>query len=233
VLFLDDDVMIDETFLSSVRRYVEHRPVASVVTFRVLGASTSQWSSLVKSTISLDRGPEIRNTDGTWLRLQDVWRYGAGAAMLVSRSVLKATGGFKDQLGAGRRNGGAEDGEFLWHASRHAAVEYRGDISVIHQDVSSLQEVARKLREYGRAIGHLGGTTKSTDGYRYVCGYCAHLMKAAARLEENEDLPERSLTRVRTAIAVAVAESLRVYASSVVLGHQAGILCEGCRRTAP
>jgi hypothetical protein len=228
VLFLDDDITVDETFLSDVRQYLTRRPIAGVVTFRVLNAPTCQWSSLIEATISLDRGPKIYHTGEMSLRLQDVWMYGAGAAMLVDRRILQVTGGFKDQLGAGRRNGGTEDTEFLWHASRHATVEYHGRITVLHENIPSFQNVARKMREYGRAIGHLGGTTRSVDGYRYVSGYCSHL-EAATRLDEILCLPTRSPIRTKIAVAVAVSETFQVYISSLVHSRQAGILCDECR----
>jgi len=228
VLFLDDDITVDETFLSDVRQYLTRRPIAGVVTFRVLDPPTCKWSSLIEATISLDRGSELYRTDEMSLRLQDVWMYGAGAAMLVNRSVLQATGGFKNQLGAGRKNGGTEDTEFLWHASRHSTVEYHGCITVLHENISNFQNVARKMREYGRAIGHLGGTAKSVDGYRYVSGYCSHL-EAATRLNEILCLPTRSLIRVKIAIAVAVSETLQVYMSSLVHSRQTSILSDECR----
>ncbi len=228
ILFLDDDVMINETFLIDVRQYLTQRSIASVVTFRVLSTSTSQWSSLVRATISLGRGSEIRRTGKMPLRLEDVWMYGVGTAMLVNRSALQATGGFKDQLGAGRRNGGTEDAEFLWHVSYHTSLEYHGRIVVLHKEVSSFHGVARKMCEYGRAIGHLGGITKSVEGYRYVTGYCRHL-KEATHLNEIVQFPARSLFRVRAVVTFAVLETLRVYGSSLVRGSRSRILCDQCR----
>lgn len=228
VLFLDDDIIVHETFLSEVRQYLTQRPIAGVVTFRILTPTTCQWSPLIEATISLDRGSEIYHTNGKPLRLQDVWRCGAGAAMLVNRRVLQATNGFKDQLGAGRENGGTEDTEFLWHASHHSTVEYHGRITVFHKNISNFQTVARKMREYGRAIGHLGGTAKSVDGYLYVSGYCSHL-EAATRLKEILCLPTRSLTRVTNAIAVAISETFQVYMSSFLHSSKAGILCDECQ----
>lgn len=227
VLFLDDDVMVDETFLDAVREHLSGKPMAEVVTFRVLSLPPRRWAPLFEATISLDRGPGIRCTDGTSLRLQDVWMYGAGAAMACSRSILKATGGFKDHFGAGRRNGGTEDTEFIWHASRHAAVEYCGDIRIHHESVSCFPDLSRKLREYGRAIGHLGGTTKNIEGYRYVSNYCRHIAAAMYR-NDGLGLSRRSTDRVRMAIGMAAAESLRVYALSLLHGHPTDLLCQRC-----
>jgi GT2 family glycosyltransferase len=228
VLFLDDDITVPETFLREIRQYLTYRSLAGVVTFRVTIPTTCQWSPLIKATISLDRGSAIRRTDGKPLRLQNVWRYGAGAAMLVNRRVLEVTNGFKDQFGAGRENGGTEDTEFLWHASRHSTVEYNGRIAVFHRDISDLKTIAMKMLEYGRAIGHLGGTAKSDDGYRYVAGYCSHL-ESATSMKEVAGLPIREEARVKKAISVAVSETILVYVSSLVHGSKVGILCDECR----
>ena len=228
VLFLDDDIRVGETFLSDLRRYLTRRPIADVVTFRILTKPNTEWSSRMGATIALDRGPRVYRTGERPLRLQDVWRYGAGAAMLVNQSILKVTGGFKNQLGAGRRNGGTEDAEFLWHASRHAMVEYHGCISVLHEAPSSFENLARKMREYGRAIGHLGGMTKSVEGYRYVSGYCSHL-DATRRLNDLLRLPMRNLSQARLAVTVAISETLRAYRTSLVRSRQSGILCDDCR----
>jgi len=119
-----------------------------------------------KATVSLDGGAEVRRTGLIPLRLRDAWMFGAGAAMLASRKVLMTTGGFKDKLGAGLRDGGTEDSEFLWNASRHTIIEYCGHIAVLHEGAANVSILARKIREYGRAIGHLDGMSRSVDGLR-------------------------------------------------------------------
>lgn len=233
ILFLDDDVLVGGSFLREVRRSLTWTATAGVVTFRVQSMSSGVWSNLIRSTISLDRGPEVRSTGGSALSLQDVWKFGAGAAMLVERSALTATGGFKEHLGAGRNNGGTEDAEFLWHASRHVAIEYNGQISVLHEDVSSLVGITKKLRQYGRAIGNLGGATRSAEGYHYVAGYCLHLIRAVTRSKEMCNLPAGCLAWARGAVVIAVVETLRTYVSYMIRSRRGDILCPNTCVTNP
>lgn len=226
VLFIDDDVTVGETFLSDIRQYVASSPVAGVATFRILSSSGDVGSPFVEATVSLDRGAEVRRTGLIPLRLQDAWMFGAGAAMLASRNALMTTGGFKNELGAGRRNGGTEDSEFLWHASRHTMIEYCGHITVLHEGVANLSILGRKMREYGRAIGHLGGMSRSVDGSRYVTNYCSHILKSAFR--SDVPLSRRSVIHVRALVLVAVLETLFAYISSLARPSSC-VLCEECR----
>jgi len=226
VLFLDDDVAVDDTFLKSVRRHIEGGPGVGVTTFRMRGLNTSPWSSVVESTISLDRGEEIRRSGGIPLQLRNVWMYGAGGAMLATRSLLKVTGGFKHHFGAGRRNGGTEDMEFLWHASRHTSIEYCGTIFVQHDDVCTTEALCRKLREYGRGIGHLGGAAAFVESIYYVCGYCRHIMSGIRLHQVNGHY---IFFRLKTAAARAIFETALVYLSSRITSSDADVFCSVCR----
>ena len=228
ILFLDDDVLIEEGFLDLVRRYVMSETGAGIVTFRIRGVDPNPWSGVVGTTISLDRGEATRITDGTPVLLPDVWMYGAGGAMLVSRDLLRTTGGFKTGLGAGQRNGGTEDMEFLWHASRHALVAYCGCIAVRHQDVCTSDGLCRKFREYGRAIGHLGGTVKGVAGIQYVYGYCRHILTGV----HWRDVPGRRLwtfIRLRAAVIRATCETALAYLESRLTSRGTDVLCNDCR----
>ena len=231
ILFLDDDVTIEEKFVSLVREYLANSPMAGAATFRIIDGEPTPWSLLIRETISMDRGATVRRTHGASVRLRDVWMYGAGAAMMVSRGLLEETGGFKEDLGAGRRNGGTEDMEFLWHASRHAEVEYVGHIAVAHASAAGLPIVARKLREYGRAIGNLGGTTRDIDGFQYAINYCWHILHAT--FTRNIGLPALSRFRIRVEAIRAVVETLVVYVSSAARVQLIRSLCDECRRGTP
>jgi|GEM_PF-3185116 len=228
VVFLDDDVAIDETFLDLVRRYLDREPKAGVATFRMRSLNARRWASVVDATISLDRGDGIRRSDGVPVRLQHIWMYGAGGALLASRNLLGVTGGFKRHFGAGRRNGGTEDMEFLWHASRHTDIEYCGSISVRHDDVSTPAGLCRKLREYGRGIGHLGGAATSGERFRYVYGYCLHIL-TGVRLGRVPDLRLRTFCRLKASALKAVFETALVYLLSLIASRDADVLCPHCR----
>ncbi len=227
VLFLDDDVYIPGSFLDAVRSRTIDGNARGVTTFRVR-SQEGPWLSLITRTISLDRGTADRQSAGAPLTLSETWRYGVGAAMLVRRDILEATGGFKQKLGAGRKHGGGEDLEFLWHASRHTTIQYVGQLAVEHRDVDELADVGRKFRHYGRAIARLSGTSKERDGFDAVVGYCTHIASAVmgrGRLMEHP-LRERCVLRIHA--FVALLETGRVYAGSLLVHPRAEVLCEDC-----
>jgi glycosyltransferase involved in cell wall biosynthesis len=229
ILFLDDDITISERFLSDVRRYLVGKPRTCVRTFRIRTVSANYLEPLHDATISLDRGPEIRKTGSASLRLQQVWMYGAGAALVSNRAVLESTGGFRNKLGAGCRYGGAEDAAFLWHASFHASIEYDGALCVFHETISDFSQLARKMVEYGRAIGYLGGQVGGADGHQYVTGYCKHIGRVALR-KDIVAISAINHSRLMFSIFRAITETLQVYAWSLFHRGQVNVLCENCRR---
>ncbi len=175
VLFLDDDVRVDGLFLVAVRGALSRcSREAGIVTFRVL-----DQSMVVRGTnvVTLDRGPADRMSRGP-VALEDVWQYGVGAAMLVKRDLLDVTGGFKNHLGAGRNNGGSEDIEFLWHASRHTTVRYCADVVVLHPQLEGARETGQKMAAYGRAIGRLSGLCAGAQGVNMLLGFCTYVLRS-------------------------------------------------------
>ena len=195
----------------------------SVITFRVVTA-TNDLQAPTAATVGLDRGPLTR-TSNIRIRPQDAWRYGVGAALMVHRDVLLETGGFKDELGAGRAIGGAEDLEFLWHASRHCSLSYRGDVAVQHASLPSRRALARKFRQYARALGALGGAVGGADGYAITMGYSRHIVlrtfQHRGRSVWGFALPLVGL--------VAAAEVIGTHAVVRLRTHRPPILCEACR----
>lgn len=228
ILFLDDDVSIGNRFLEKIRETFNVHGCTGVTTFRVLDAPYSDPSaSIIATSLSLDRGPSDYHSS-TPLRIKDVWNYGAGAAMLVDRSTLIDTGGFKDRLGAGCPNGGTEDTEFLWHSSRHTSINYRGRISVLHNQSYSFEEIARKMMEYGRAIGNLGGLSITKGGFDYVNGYCSHI-REILRKKAFHSLTPYQKNLVRDAVDTAISETQHSYRLSSTLIEPNNILCNACR----
>ncbi len=227
VLFLDDDVGIPGSFLDTVRSRIIDEHAHGVTTFRVRSVD-GPWSALIRRTISLDRGAVKLQSGGAPLVLADTWRYGVGAAMLVRRDILEDTGGFKEKLGASRKHGGGEDLEFLWHASRHTAIQYLGDVAVDHRDVEEVIDLGRKFCHYGRAIARLSGTSKERHGLDAVTGYCIHIASAimdCGRLTECR-FRERWVLRVHALLAVV--ETGCVYLGSLLMDPRADLLCQDC-----
>jgi GT2 family glycosyltransferase len=227
VLFLDDDVHIPADLLDQLRRRIEQ--VAPRVFALRVRSRPGTWADVIRWTVALDRGDGIRTTGGAALPLADTWQYGVGAALLVHRDVLAETGGFKDELGAGRLHGGAEDLELLWHLSRHTSITYLGDISVQHTDVDTRSDIGRKFRHYGRAIGRLAGTAKGPDGLATAGGYCLNILRAtfAPPLLAEHARPTRIALRWQAIRAAAA--TIRVYGLSLVRHRTSEVLCPTCR----
>ena len=148
--------------------------------------------------------------------------------MLVRRDILEETGGFKEKLGAGRKHGGGEDLEFLWHASRHTAIQYLGDVAVDHRDVEDLTDVGRKFCHYGRAIARLSGASKERHGLDAVTGYCIHIASAVVGCGRLTECGFRERCVLRIHAFVAVVETGRVYVGSLLMDPRADLLCQDC-----
>lgn len=213
VLFLDDDVHVGSGFVDAVRR-LRAQERADVIGLRVVGHHTPAPFS---RTIRLDRGEDDRGPARA-VPLADAWMYGTGAALLVARSVLTACGGFKSDLGAGRRHGGAEDLEFVWHASRHGTVAYRAEPSVTHDNPTSRRDALRKLRDYARAIGHLGAAVPA-EGRPMLRGFASFV-----RVNASPELPPSGRA---VALGRIVAEAVRAYALHRWLDRPR-VLCDTC-----
>lgn len=224
IVFLDDDVSVDEDFIGAVRRL---RGTASqqLIALRVRSIESNPIGVLVSKTVALDRGPETRRSEGR-LALHDVWRYGNGAAMLVDRQLLSSTGGFKTHFGAGRRNGGAEDIEFIWHASHHGEVAYSPSVAVYHEDAKTIGALSKKVREYGRAIAHLGAASPP-NGRHCVVGYLRHLERNT-RICGNLGISKTDAIWLRLSVGMAVLESLWVYLPAKYSNKPAKVLCNHC-----
>jgi GT2 family glycosyltransferase len=166
-------------------------------------------SDLVSATISLDRGELERRTNGEPVQLGEAFMYGAGAAVMVSRRLLTEIGGFKNELGAGRRYGGAEDLEFLWHLARHGPMLYRADVAVLHRDVTDVRDVGRKFRQYGRALGRLAACVGGREGARAVRGFCAFLLRTQLQAPEFGRRAARDRWRLRGQTLLAAVETMR------------------------
>lgn len=209
ILFLDDDIEVRAGFLQAVRRSVSRNPDSNVVGFRIVSPPPeTDWERMGEETLTLDRGQKRRTSDGTAVRIQDVWLYGSGGAFAATRSVLERTNGFKDHLGAGRPYGGTADMEFLWHASHHGPISYDGDVSVLHAHPRTRNEWANKLIDYGRGLGFLAGAIETEDSRTHALGYCSFIREA---LETTgfSSLPDRKQRLAKRSIDAAVTETIR------------------------
>jgi hypothetical protein len=201
-----------------------------VLTFRVLSKSDDPAIATLGAFVPLDRGPGVFRTPAEPVPLNDVWQYGVGAALAAHRSVLEATGGFKEVFGAGRRNGGAEDWELIWHVSRHSEVEYRGDVAVDHRPVESVRVQLLKFRQYSRAMAALMGTAKGRDGLTTMAHFCRHMWRLTGWCRQ-AGLPRGVLRQVRVGTTLAIVGAARVYVMSLLLRRSSGVCCPRCRRS--
>jgi len=228
ILFIDDDVTLSHSFLTDVREAaVEDRDIG-VMTFRVRSRGTGNDAGL-REVVDLDRGSvSLRSNRSVALPLREMWRFGAGAAMLARRETLSEIDGFKAELGAGRKNGGAEDLEFLWHATHHTCIAYRANVVVYHGIDGSPHVTQRKSVHYGRAIGALAGTTRRFDGTRMAANYCAYLVRGGM-VTRDASRQRRGLLVTQVWIVVAIVETIRVYVLALLLNRRSLVLCPECR----
>ncbi len=227
ILFLDDDIDVPSDMLERLRHYTSLGLTG--VFCLCVRSGNGQWSDVIESTISLDRGSGKLSSDGKQLVLADTWRFGVGAAIFVRRDLLVETGGFKEQLGAGRHWGGAEDLEFLWHASRHTTLQYIGHISVTHATMESIKYVICKFRHYGRAIGHLAGTAKGDEGMAMVSGYCKHMLISVFCSDAICCQTVRDRLVLRFAAIRAASATFLVFLVSLLWKSRKNVLCRGCQ----
>lgn len=226
ILFLDDDVLVSTRFLSKVREITSQQSAPGVTTFRTVSRVKNRWSDLIEATASPDRGTIDHSSIGRSLLLKETWTY-CSSAFVSDRTVLERTGGFKREFGAGIKNGGAEDTEFLWHTSRHATVRYDGHVRVSHMEISRVNNLRDKLVEYGRAIGNLGGAAGRPQGSEYMKDYCTYLIDILDRLGLLE-LSKPSIRTLSRAIEQAISETISAYRSSL-RGSTNRVLCGECR----
>lgn len=224
ILFLDDDVSVNADFLSSVRESIQQRPDSDVVGLRVVSPPPETvWERIGEETLTLDRGSTQRTTDGSSIRIQNVWTYGAGAALVVKRTLLSEMNGFKAQLGAGRPYGGTEDTEFIWHASRHGTISYDGTVSVSHSHPQTFEGWRNKLVDYAHCVGHLAGLINSQDAVAYAAGFC-NFIRDSIDTSTFTALSDQERTRAREAINTAVTETIR----TLNLSREAITIPVGC-----
>lgn len=227
VLFLDDDIEVGSGLLPQVREAIRDARGAKVITLRVCSRPNA-CIDLINATISLDRGPEIRRTDNREFKLRDAWMLGVGAAVLAQRQLLSEMGGYKGFLGAGLPNGGAEDLELLWHATKHTSMLYRGDISVLHEDVGSPESIATKFVQYGNAIAHVCAHERSWAGLLLVKDYCAHISSSVYSYIRSTKLPRQRQFWLAAAALRAVSLMSFSYLAGLLLARRNGVLCEKC-----
>jgi glycosyltransferase involved in cell wall biosynthesis len=225
ILFLDDDVQIRSPFLAFARDLVD-KSLPGVMTLRVKDARSTATPLPLAAIISLDRGTDSRSAPRP-LPLQDVWMYGVGAAMMVHRSVMAATGGFKVHLGAGRWHGGAEDLEFLWHAARHTSIKYHADLTVEHPQPPTARATFLKIVEYGRAIGHLAGIAKGQATWTTVVNYCKHV-EVNTRPGRLRSVDLLGAVQARSWSLFAITETAYAFALARLISSRWGVLCSGC-----
>lgn len=229
VLFLDDDVEVQRGFLQSVRESIRRNSDSDLVGFRIVSPPPETgWERMGEETLTLDRGPEQRTNDSPPVRIQNVWMYGAGAALAVDHSLLERMNGFKDQLGAGRPYGGTEDTEFLWHASHHGIISYDGTVSVLHGHPSTLEEWRSKLIDYGRGVGFLAGVINTQDAVEYAAGFC-NFIRDSLETPAYTALPQHEQSLAKESIDTAVTETIRTLNFSRESVTSPVVCYKGCR----
>ena len=209
ILFLDDDVVVTNGFLQAVRRSLSRNQDSLVIGFRIVSPQPkTDWEWMGRKTLTVDRGPEQRTSNGEPVRIQDTWLYGSGGTFVAKRSALEQMNVFKRYLGAGRLFGGTEDTEFLWHASHHGPISYDGEVSVVHPHPETREGWADKLVAYGRSLGFLAGAIETEDSIKHALGYCTFIRESLDSTEFSK-LSDKRQRFAKQSIDAAVTETIR------------------------
>ncbi|MGH3449492.1 MAG: glycosyltransferase family 2 protein [Haloechinothrix sp.] len=182
ILFLDDDVVIPHNFLAEVRRRLRSDEL-DVLTANVLcHESCGATGDLFDERYSLSRGPGVstyHGGTGTPSSPNDIWRVGVGAVMAWRTTVLRRIGGFPEDLGQGRRYGGAEDlAAFRAALNAGAIIRYDGSLLVRHRSPTTMAEFVAKMRGYALADGALASHVWLTER---DSGMIRHLVRDITR----------------------------------------------------
>jgi len=231
VLFVNDDMQVSPGLIESIRASIEENRRADVVSFRVTSRADDPITRLSDMTVSLDRGPDPRETSGSPLDLDQVRNYGVGAALLTSREILEETGGYKDELGPGRPLGGTDDIEFLWHVSHHdGSIAYDPSVVFYHRSPGSLEEWQGKLEDYARTVGYLTGVVGTAGAERWATGYC-EILESVHETESFGTIPADLQPRAKRALSEA-SETIRDFFDGSPV-DEAGpeLLCGACDAT--
>lgn len=174
VAFVDDDVVVDDHWLATLRETFATHPEATCVTGQIepleLGTPAQslleQYAAfgkgLTRRVYRLDAPP-----DDIPLFPYTAGHFGSGANMAFRREALLELGGFDPYLGAGTQSRGAEDLDICIRLILSGqTLVYEPRAIVRHRHLDTMDLLYRKVFSYGVGLGALGAKYLATGPNR-------------------------------------------------------------------
>ena len=174
VAFADDDVTVDQYWLTAMRRAFESDPGLSCVTGLILPLELENEAQLeFEHFTSLGKGlvPRRYSTSerppGMPLFPYAAGHLGSGANATFRRLDLKELGGFDPMLGAGTRTQGGEDLDiFIRLLTTGGSLAYEPSAIVWHRHPADRAAVRRRALSYGIGFGAVTGKLLMSSQHR-------------------------------------------------------------------
>lgn len=193
VAFVDDDCVVDPSWLRGFRRAFED-PSVSFVTGRVRPLSLERRSErCFEGWFSFDRGDDDRRfrSEGDWSSVVP-GPLGTGCNMAYRRAVLVEAGGFDEALDMGTPIGGGGDLDMFGRLLRagHEAV-YAPDAEMRHQHRRTMLAVTRQFWGYGLSQGALAAKVwrQEPEQRPLVRCFWRHRIRRVARHAKHQARP--------------------------------------------
>ena len=176
IAFVDDDVVVDQDYLSAVVRGFMRWPHTHCVTGLIVPAELETPAQVrMEQYGGFNKGYEMRVFDLYEHRVDDVLypyrvgMYGSGASLAIRAEAFQTLGGFDESLGAGTPTFGAEDLDILLRVVNGGMrLVYQPDALVWHYHRRFDDDVARQIYRYGVALAAVFTKHAVTDRRVFV-----------------------------------------------------------------
>lgn len=215
VAFVDDDVIVDEHWLSSLRGAHATHPDVACITGLILPLELeTEAQILIERFSALGKGFRARrfsldaSREDLPLFPYTAGHFGSGANMAFSRSVLRALGGFDPILGTGTPGRGGEDLDvYIRLILAGHTVLYEPRALAWHRHPDTIERLDRHAFSYGVGLGAMVTKHLLTGGerrrlVRLIPGGTRYLFDARSRknVTKGQGFPPRLERRERLGI---------------------------------
>lgn len=235
IAFVDDDVVVNQDYLSAVVQGFLRWPRTHCVTGLIVPAELETPAQLrMEQYGGFNKGYDMRVFDLEEHRVDDVLypyrigMYGSGASLAIRADAFRTLGGFDESLGAGTPTFGAEDLDILLRVINGGMrLVYQPDALVWHYHRRFDDDVARQIYRYGVALAAVFTKHALTDRrvfidiarrLPHVALYTLHPQSAKNANRQGSDYPRRLVLLEMAGLLVGPVAFLRSH-----LRRQAGV----------